>query len=127
MIILLQTLLLKKASFFTSLVSPSVDSVEVPPVPEVVVECHPYEPGVLSQPVHQSVPEEPVQVLIEPEQEVVEVVVVVKEESKLVIQRSSLTRVKVVPGCIEAHLDCWQAGDHLNSILMFDISSVFGK
>ena len=97
MIILLETLLLKKASFFTSLVSPSVDSVEVPPVPEVVVECHPYEPGILSQPVHQSVPEEPVQVLIEPEQEVVEVVVVVKEESKLVIQRSSLARVKVVP------------------------------
>ena len=57
MIILLETLLLKKASFFTSLVSPSVDSVEVPPVPEVVVECHPYEPGVLSQPVHQSAPE----------------------------------------------------------------------
>ena len=106
MIILLETLLLKKASFFTSLVSPSVDSVEVPPVPEVVVECHPYEPGVLSQPVHQSVPEEPVQVLIEPEQEVAEVVVVVKEESKLVIQRSSLARVKVVPRCIEAHLDC---------------------
>ena len=127
MIILLQTLLLKKASFFTSLVSPSVDSVEVPPVSEVVVECHPYEPGVLSQPVHQSVPEEPVQVLIEPEQEVVEIVVVVKEESKLVIQRSSFTRVKVVPRCIEAHLNCWQAGDHLNSILMFDISSVFGK
>ena len=124
MIILLETLLLKKASFFTSLVSPSVDSVEVPPVPEVVVECHPYEPGVLSQPVHQSVPEEPVQVLIEPEQEIV---VVVKEESKLVIQRSSLARVKVVPRCIEAHLDCWQAGDHLNSILMFSISSVFEK
>ena len=52
MIILLETLLLKKASFFKSLVSPSVDSVEVPPVSEVVVECHPYEPGVLSQPVH---------------------------------------------------------------------------
>ena len=69
-------------------------------------------------------PEEPVQVLIEPEQEIV---VVVKEESKLVIQRSSLARVKMVPLCIEAHLDCWQAGDHLNLILMFDISSVFGK
>ena len=127
MIILLETLLLKKASFFTSLVSPSVDSVEVPPVPEVVVECHPYEPGVLSQPVHQSVPDQPVQVLIEPEQEIVEVVVVVKEESKLVIKRISFTRVKVVLRSIEAHLDCWQAGDHLNSILMFDISSVFEK
>ena len=101
MIILLETLLLKKASFFTSLVSPSVDSVEVPPVPEVVVECHPYEPGILSQPVHQSVPEQPVHVLIEPEQEVVEVVVVVKEESKLVIQRSSLARVKVVPEALK--------------------------